>query len=252
MTDDVFSQTTGAGSDEAATRSGVAELVGEGKKFATIEELANGKLEADRFIEQLKRENQMMSEQMAELEAKKTKEYAVSDLMDAIKKANKQAEAEGNPPISEDDLRKTVGEIMDGRLAEQTRAENRARANKAVLDKVNGDVEAAKSYVAERAKELGMSVENLQRLSEDSPSAFQRLIDVKPTSGSQSVSAIDGAANTASFDSRAPQMEIDGHHTKAYYEKLKADLGPAKYWNDTKIRAQYTKDAMALGERFNQ
>jgi len=252
MSDDVFAQTEGAGDDDAGTRSYVADLVGEGKKFQTVDELAKGKLEADQFIEQLKKENALVREQMAELESKKVKETSVNDLMEAIKKTNAQAEAEGNQPISEEALRKTVGEIMEGRLEEQTRAENRARANKAVLDKVQGDVEAARSYVAERAKELGMSVERLQTLSEDSPSAFLKLIDSKPTSGSQSTAAIHGAANTANFEGRAKQDVIDGHHTKHYYDRLKADLGPAKYWNDTKIQAQYMKDATALGDRFNQ
>jgi hypothetical protein len=45
-------------------------------------------------------------------------------------------------------------------------------------------------------------------------------------------------------------MEIDGHKSKAYYAKLKAEIGPAKYWNDIKIQGQYAKDAMALRERF--
>ena len=47
-------------------------------------------------------------------------------------------------------------------------------------------------------------------------------------------------------------MEVDGHRTKAYYTKLKAELGPAKYWRDTKIQGAYHKDAMALGDRFNK
>ena len=252
MSDDVFSQTTGAGNDEAATRSPLVELVGEGKKFQTVEELAKGKLEADRFIEQLQSENKAVREQMAELESKKMKAATVSDLIDTVNKANSQAEAEGKPPISEEDLRKTVGEIMEGRLAEQTKAENRARANKAVLDRVQGDVEAAKSYIAEKAKELNISVDNLQTLSEESPSAFLKLIEAAPTSGSQSVSGLHSTVNNARLDSSVPQMEVDGHRTKAYYTKLKAELGPAKYWNDVSIHKQYMKDATALGDRFNQ
>lgn len=252
MSDDVFAKTTGAGDDAAAQRSTLAELVGEGKKFATIEDLAKGKLESDQFIEQLQNENKLVREQMAELEAKKVKEHTVADLVDAVKQANKQATEEGNQPISEDRLSTMVREIMEGELEAQTRAENRSRANKAVLDKVNGDVEAARSYVAERAKELGMSVENLEVLSESSPSAFLKLIGQEPHTGSQSTAGIHNTANTARLEGTAKQDVIDGHHTKHYYDKLKAELGPAKYWNDTKIQAQYLKDATALADRFNQ
>lgn len=251
MSDDVFSQTEGAGNDDAGNASAVAELVGEGKKFATIEELAKGKLEADAFIEQLQNENKLTRQQIAELEQKKAKEASVADLVDAVKQANSKADEEGNQPISEDALSKMVREIMEGESEAQTKASNRAKANKAVLDKVDGDVEAAKSYVAEKAKELGTSVERLQTLSEDSPTAFLKLIEAQPNTGSQSTSALPGN-QSASFDSRVPQMEIDGHKTKAYYDKLKQDIGPAKYWNDTKIQAAYLKDATALSDRFNQ
>ena len=252
MSDDVFSQTEGAGSDEAAERSLLPELVGEGKKFATVEELAKGKLEADRFIEQLQNENKLARQQLTELESQKIKAASVNDLVDAVKNANKQATEEGNQPISEDRLSKMVREIMDGEYEAQTRAENRARANKAVLDKVQGDVEAARSYIAEKAKELNMNVEQLTSLSESSPSAFLKLIDSKPNTGTPSASGIPNAVNTGALEGHAKQEVIDGHHTKAYYDRLKKDLGPAKYWNDTKIQGQYMRDAAALGDRFNQ
>ena len=248
MSDDIFVQTTDA---EGNVDNPLTSLVGSGKKFATAEELARGKLEADKHISQLEGELKLMREEMAKIEGQKVKEHTITDLMDAIKNANKQADPEGNHPISEEDLRKTVSEIMEGRLEEQTRLENRARANKAVLDKVNGDVEAAKSYVAERAKELIMSVEDLQSLSERSPSAFLKLIGSEPKPGSPGVSSLHGA-NTATIEGSSPQMEIDGHRTKAYYSKLKEELGPQKYWMDTKIQSQYMKDSIALGDRFNQ
>ena len=252
MSDDIFSQTKGAGDDDAASRSVVADLVGEGKKFQTIEDLAKGKLEADQFIEQLQNENKLARQQLTELEEKKIKERSVSELVDAVKNANKTATEEGNQPISEESLSNMVREIMQGEHEAQTRATNRARAQKAVLDKVNGDVEAAKSYLAESAKALNMSVDDLQSLSETSPSAFLKLVDSAPSTGSQSASALHSGKNTMSMEGSAPQDVVDGHRTKHYYNKLKEQLGPAKYWNDTKIQYQYAQDAAALGDRFNQ
>ena len=251
MSEDVFGKTDDQSEGESNDNP-LLQLVGDGKKFATVDELARGKLEADQFIEQLQNENKLAREQLTELESKKAKEASVADLVDAVKNANKQATEEGNQPISEDRLSTMVREIMEGESEAQTRATNRARANKAVLDKVSGDVEAAKSYVAEKAKELNMSVDNLQALSEESPSAFLKLIGSEPNTGSQSAASLPGAANSGSFESGAKQDVVDGVHTKHYYDKLKADLGPAKYWNNTKIQAQYLKDATALGDRFNQ
>ena len=239
MTEDVFSQ---AGSESSA----LSELVGEGKKFATIEDLAKGKQEADLFIDKLEGEAKLKVEQMVELEAKAQKNHTVAELIEAVKKTN-ESTTEGNQPVSNEDLSKMVKTIMDGEHVEQTKATNRAQANKAVLDKLNGDVEAARSYVAERAKALGTTVDKLQALGEDSPSAFQKLMEIDPSTVQSGVTSLQG--------SQAPTdtaIVIDGHHTKAYYDALKKEMGAGKYWRDSKLQGQYHKDAMFLEERFNQ
>lgn len=249
MAEDVFAQTEGKQTDD---HDPFAELVGEGKKFQTAEELARGKLEADKFIEQLKEELKMTRTQMAELEEKASKRETVSDLVAAVRNANKhEGESESNQSISEDKLQEMVTSILDGRHEKQTRLANYQQANQAVLDKFNGDVEAARAYTAERARQLGITTDKLKALGEESPSAFKQLMEVHHRTGSQSVTGIDGAKKDGPNHSYRQDV-IDGHHTKAHYDKLKADLGPAKYWNDTKIQGQYVKDAIALGDRFNQ
>jgi hypothetical protein len=253
MTDNVFAQTEGQeveGTTSTVETSPLAELLGEDKKFKTIDDLAKGKLEADKFIEQLQGELKATREQMAELEDATSKSATVTDLVAAVKNANKQVDAEGNQPISEEQLQGMVESIMEGRHEKQTRLANFQQANQAVLDKFNGDVEAARAYTAERARQLGLPVDKLRSLGEESPSAFRQLMETKPSTGSQSVAALPEVnVDRGSNPNRAEV--IDGHHTKAYYDKLKKDLGPAKYWNDTKIQGQYFKDAEALRDRFN-
>ena len=254
MSDDVFAQTGAAeseGTESTVTTSPLVDLVGEDKKFKTLDDLAKGKLESDKFIEQLQVELKTVREQMAELEDAASKKATVSDLVDAVKNANKKVETEGNQPISEENLKKLVTDIMEGQTEAQTRASNFKQANQSVLDKFNGDVEAARTYTAERAKQLGISVEKLRSLGEESPSAFRTLMDVKPSTGSQSVTALQESVVERGANPQRP-MVIDGHRTKAYYDNLKKELGPSKYWNDTKIQGAYSKDAMALGDRFNQ
>jgi len=243
VSDDVFTQT------EGVSESALGQLVGEGKKFETVEDLAKGKLEADAFIERLEGENKLTREQMTDLEIKAQKQHTISELIDSVKQANEQGIKEGNQPISKDDLSNMVKSIMEGESEAQTKANNRKQANQAVLDKVNGDVEAARSYVAERAKQLNIPVEKLQSLSEESPTAFQTLMDVNQSTGSQGITAIPGA-QTGSMQSERETV-IDGHKTKAYYDNLKREMGSSVYWNDSKIQGQYYKDAVALGDRFN-
>ena len=243
MTDDVFSSQT---EDKKESSSLVEQLVGEGKKFATVEDLAKGKLEADSFIEQLQNENKLTREQMIALESDKDKQATIADLIKTVQESNKQ-DPDNTNHVSEEDLSKKIKDILLGEKETETKESNRRKANQAVLDKVKGDVEAAKSYVAEKAKEHGLSVAQLQTLGETSPTAFHKLMETNPSTVAPSVSSLQGQrppAGTATV--------IDGHHTKAYYDNLKKEIGASKYWSDSRVQGQYTKDAMALGARFNQ
>ena len=242
MSDDVFKKETPTG-DEGD--SALDSLVGEGKKFATAEDLAKGKLEADSFIEQLQGETKLSREQILELEGKVGKQATIAELIEAVKESNKQVDTDGKP-LSEEDLSKLVRTIVSGDKESETKEANHAKANQAVLDKVNGDVEAARSYVEEKAREHGMTVDELQALGESSPSAFHKLMETKPSTGSPSVVTIPG------FKPPADTVTVvDGHKTKAYYDALKKELGGQKYWGDSRIQGEYFKDAMALGDRFN-
>ena len=248
MTDDVFSKT---GESKGGEVNPLNELVGDGKKFATLDELAKGKLEADQFIEQLKVELSTVRSEMASLEEQANKKNTVAELIETVKKANEKVDEEGNQPVSEEQLKEMVDSIMDNRYEKQTRLTNYQQANQSVLDKFKGDVEAARAYTAERARQLGISVDKLKALGEESPSAFKQLMEVSQRTGSpQGVAGIPEVRIENHSNSGAEA--IDGHHTRAYYDRLKKELGPAKYWNDPKIQGAYAKDAMALGlDRFN-
>lgn len=244
---DVFDTPT----EENSSKDILSELVGEGKKFADVNELAKGKQEADSFIEQIQTENKQIREALAKLESQSDQTSKIEELIASVRSAKEpQVTEESNHPLSEDDLSNKIKEIMQGESQQATAAENRSRSNSLVLGKVNGDVEAAKTYVAERAKQLGMSAKDLGELSERSPHAFAKLIDVDPSTASRSTSQLPSSGQVNSQVNQP--MEVEGHKTKAYYDNLKKEMGPNKYWNNVKIQGQYTKDAMALGDRFNK
>ena len=241
MPENIFDTQT----SEHQDKSILDELVGEGKKFATVEDLAKGKLEADAHIVQIEGENKLTREQLKDLETKSEKQATIADLIKTVQESNKQGKEDTNQ-LSDEDLSKKIRSIVQDDADVSTKESNLAKANKAVLDKLNGDVEAAKAYVAERAEKLGMSVAELQTLGETSPDAFHALMGTNPSTVSSSVTALPGVKPP-----QGTEEEIDGHKTKAYYDKLKKEMGIAKYWKDTKVQGQYTKDAMALGGRFN-
>lgn len=245
MTDDIFSKTGDAGTEQ----SQLANLVGEDKKFKTNEDLAKGKIESDAFIEQLKEEVKIARANTAELEQKGSQQDQITELLKTVREHQKQGDEGDDNQVTDEDLSKRIKDIMQGETEAATASQNRAAANKAVLDMLKGDVEAAKVYVAGKAKALGITPEGLATLSESSPSAFIKLMEVDPSTVSQGITPLPNV-DTGGGD-LGPAKEVEGHKTKAYYDALKAEIGPGKYWNDPKIQGQYAKDAMFLKERFN-
>ena len=126
----------------------VAALVGSGKKYATLEELAKSRLEADSFIDTLKSEN-------AELRKEQSSRTTIMDVMDAIKAQNKDSEITSDP-LSDEDLQRRITETIEQRDAERTKSMNRADAKKLVLEQLDGDESAIDAFIADKAASLGM------------------------------------------------------------------------------------------------
>lgn len=235
---------------EVSATSALDALVGEGKKFKTVEDLAVGKQESDAFVEQLQGENKTVRERVVELEGASDKQATVAELIAAVKNTAEGSEKDKVTPLSAEDLATQVKTIMQGETDAQTRATNRALANQSVLDQVKGDEVAAKSYLAERAKQLNLTVAGLTELGETSPKAFAELIktDPKQTGSQASITSLDGT-NTAALPT-GDGVQIEGHNTKVYFDALKKELGPQKFWNSSKIQGEMHKAKVALGERF--
>lgn len=244
---DAFSTDTKTG--DATTP--LAELVGEGKKFATNEDLAKGKQEADLFIEKLQDENKQALAALVEAQEKGKDSATVSELLAAVKEAQGKTAEAGQPKLDEAALVEVVKKTLQGENAKAIAAANRKESNSLVLQKVNGDADAAKAYVAERAKTLGLSSEKLGELSEESPSAFAALVGLTPnTSSSKGIGDLPASKNTQALKVDSIDL-VDGHKTKAHYDALKKEMGVAKFLGTKSIQIEMLKDAQALGmERF--
>lgn len=246
MAEDVFA--TDQGSSE---ESALDALVGEGKKFGDVEALAQGKAKSDAHIATIEQENATLKGQLESLTQQETKETQVKDLLDAVKAGAKEG-SEGGQTMSQEELTKVVQDIYQGEKSADTKAANRAKGNSLVLGKVEGNVEAARTLVAERAQALGMSVEALAGLSETSPDAFAALI-TQGDSTANSSGSLQQLPNQSmdALNSSAPVLEADGFKTKAWFDAKRKEVGVAKYINDPSIQGELVKSMNGLGERFN-
>lgn len=239
-------QTTGDANDDP-----VSALVGPGKKFETLTELAIGKLKADEFIEVLKKEKAELEARYNEAKGKQDEESRIEEVLKVLKQqAGKGSEDVKNRPEGNDtDLAATVRAIMKGETEAETRRRNRDEGLKLVQERVDGNADAVDQYLTSKAQELGTTKDLLLRMSEEAPIAFAKLIDANHKPNAQSPTTLKGN-NTQALGHGGSVMEIDGHKTKAWYDAQRKEMGTFKFLNSSDLQVRLLRDAEALGSKF--
>jgi hypothetical protein len=160
-------------------------LVGEDKKYKTPEELAKAYLNADAFIENIKREN---AEMRSELQTRLTVEEQLKNVAPRQQPLQDQGT---NPPVVTDDKPKFSNEDLEQRIRETLQKDreadkitNNLNAVAAKMVEVYGDTNKAKEVMQARANELGVTVKFLESVAAQSPTAFyaQLGLDAAPKS----------------------------------------------------------------------
>src|SRR3990167_440993 len=193
------------------------ELVGEGKKFQTVEDLAKGKKESDAFIEQLKTEQAALRAQLVELDAKAKEGATLKDLMAKLEATKPNSNGkDGTAGLSQDEISKLVLSTVEQRDKDLARTTNRTKANEEVLKKFQGDAAKASAYVEAKATELGLSKEALGNLSETSPAAFAQLLGLN-VANTQSRATTD----VKTVNTEALLNHSSGNKDATYYQALK-------------------------------
>lgn len=211
------------------------DLVGEGKKFKTVDDLARGKAEADAFIERLKSEK-------AEAERKATEavnaEASLAELREelaALKQASQTGERQVQPPKPEN-IQAIVAEEITRAEQRRTQAQNVAEANRLMVEQF-GDLEKAGIEVAKRGRELGLTPVELKEIASRSPNAFKRMMggDVaKPVDVDLTRSTTQPAITPKALSSTVGTKEF-------YQEMLRKD--PRRY-TDPRTQAEILKHTL--------
>ena len=223
----------------------VDALVGEGKKFKTVDDLAKGKAESDRVI--MARE-----QELAELREELKKRETVEDIIQRVTKPPVQSPMQVSEPqpvpvtsgITDEDLVQRIREVT----SEATRAEKIAQNTEEVairLVEVFGSEEAANHAITVKARELGVSVEFLQSTAIQSPKAFYAQIGLDAlTPTPQSSPRTTGSILTEALENnhRGPKPG-----TYSYYQEILKTKGSTAYF-DPKVQNQLMKDAFAAAQ----
>ena len=228
--------------NEQSTPAYVDQLVGEGKKYNTLEALAKSRIDADNYIEQLKREQAEMREEL-------NKRVSVEDAIQKFQRNTPSQPTEVQttpavaPALDEKTLVERIRQVSQS-MNEEQRYNANVEAAAARLVELYGDQEKANAMVKAKAAELGVSVKFLQDAAAQSPTGFFKLLDVdkQPTA---TPGPTHSDVNPRAFGAANPGVKPG---TYAYYEEIRKS-NPKQYFTPA-IQNQLMKDALERGEAF--
>jgi hypothetical protein len=237
LTDNIFSD-----NDQVPASIPAAEdLVGEGKKFKTVDDLAKGKAESDRFIKQLETELAALRSDLATRQRLETliDRLETSDSVD--QNDSFQSNQNGNQSVSgataQDngaDIERLIEEKLTTREKETTARQNLAQARELLKQHYGSDFV---QKLEDRRVALGIDKDVLDSLAKTSPKAFIEMIAPKRT---DSQVYTPPASKVAAF---VPQVgHVSGARDWKYYETLRKS-NPDAYWSSD-VQLQMHKDAI--------
>lgn len=212
-------------------------LVGEGKKFKDVKDLAKGKAHADTTIEVMKQKLDELTKQLSEA---KSLEAVLTEI-----RSQKEPPVVNNPveitpdPATIDDsfIEKRLEELLARREAQKAAETNREYVSRVLVESL-GDTERVKQVLAHKSKELGMTGQALESLANQNPKAFFKLLDIQEGSPQRVTPSVPTSSYNAQFQNGVKR----GH---SYYEKMKRD-NPQQY-RSPKTTSDMIKDMQALG-----
>lgn len=218
-----------------------SDLVGEDKKYKDQQALAFSRLKADEHIQKLETE---MSELRKDLQARTTL-AELTDKWAQMQTQTTERRVDDDNQLQQKDSDLTpekIDSIFNTRLTEYEKTKARqANANlvKTELKKTLGDNYSSK--LKDELNRLGISDEYANRMAEEQPQAFLKLVSPSPNRD-------DRFAAPPRSTVAVPFAPSNTERTNSYYEKIRTS-DPNLYWSP-KVQNQLHDDAIRLGEKF--
>lgn len=251
MTDTIFSTTPNLVSPTGdplsptnptiPTPSLVDQLVGEGKKFKTVEALAAAKSESDRFIDELKGELATLREDFSKRSASLDQLDELRTEIQRLKQLQQTTNAtprdtNTTPSLTDERIQAIVAETITANERKATVTQNIQEAVDTAV-KAYGTTEAATKAVQDKAQELRVTTEYLQNIAATSPSAFFKVMGLDGAPGKSDTNIIPkGSINTEVIPTTGGLLKPG---TKAYFDNIRK-TNKEKYFSPA-ITAQIMK-----------
>ena len=250
----------------------VSKLVGEDRKFKSVEDLAKGKLEADAFIEKLLLEKRTLEE---ELKKRMTVEEILAQLSKTDDTPSNQEPTVDDQPTGEQSatgeqstsaeepagnkeaavdpsmISKLVEETLR-RKAEEERVQRAAEKVLNTLVETFGDKEKAAEEYKKRVDSLGLSKTAQDELLRSNPDAFLKLLGVDSSankdSGNTSVSPpMENTAPASIPDNTGDNVPLNERTYSWYQKKLREN---PRLYSDPNFQKEMHDMALQRGAAF--
>lgn len=238
--------------NEPNPNSVLADLVGEGKKFRTVDDLAVGKKQSDDFIRKLETENAELRKTLEGVSLEATQSKAKLEVYEKVSSPGLHNKSEDNLSDNSNDNKpnnqkglthEDVLSLME--LAETNKqvSANRQQVRDTLIKELGA---TADEYINSKAQEIGIARDELFELAGKSPTAFYNLVGISNVSNPKNsgLSTYVNGKNTTIQNSKQPTRN------GAYYDKLRSEMGTVKFIMDKNLQIQLHKDMMALGDAW--
>jgi len=231
----------------------LAELVGEGKKFAEVSDLARGKAESDAFIEQLKQENATFRDKlqeattyeslMNELKSTKTNDNPL-DNPNSQNNHSDETDNRESVNVTQDQFDTLLEQKLQERQSQTDRTSNVRKVSDALTTMFGDGAQAALRTIGETN---GLSTEQLKELAAQQPQVVLNLAKGQPTPQTPEPSLFsDTTPRPTTGDFRS--STVVGLKNQAYYNKMR-ERDPKKYFSaDTEMEMH--REAVKDPDRF--
>jgi len=222
------------------------ELVGDGKKFKSVEDLARGKYEADLYVKTLTKRMDELRNDYVQLRQDYNSKAKLEEVLDQLKTTQQSGsneplakDVEMKPEIKPEDISKMIASEI-----QRTRAQEQEEANyRQVQAKLKERFGNNRDALNQHLQELGLSEDFAKELARKHPNVFMRTLGLDQPA--QQDDFLAPPRSSVRRDTFAPKTE---ERTWSWYEKLRLS-NPEKY-RSKEITVQMHKDYERLGAKF--
>ena len=229
---------------EVGESSPLSELVGEGKKYATVEELAKSRLEAEEHIKRIEAENaEFRKQQEATLKEKSNYDAILQKLENqkSVSNSDNQDAQKTSSSNQDIDIEDYVNQVLTKREREQFEQANISKA-KELVAQTYGNFEEGKKVVDEFLKHKPYMTDAIRTLLRTDPETFVAEIKNYKSPDQIKNSAIDPVGDIPNVNFNVEEGVITWKEAqKVRKENIKKYSSPEFQALMDKSRAYYTQ-----------